>query len=305
METDAQLGLIGTSNVWVDIYGDSYTRDLEPTKQDGGRLWDLFRSCMRVFKTGAHSCMNQSESCCQYPPERRWVNVWSLKSGNSSWAPVPQKSHCVDTPQTCPHTPQHKYCPNVKEPGQCSGSVVSKCPPCPPAPTPAPSSDVHAADYMLTSNRSEVETLIDAGTHEEICTPAGGSTVFCHFGTALDTAQALNTSNSYTLNSIHAPNHTVYTQGPFVLWASPVRNVSTPCYRCVANSSRHFISAAKDCLGLGRVELILGHCSITRTSNMPRSLRLCKQVDGAMRHSTDATCESTGAHTLEHLGFVH
>jgi hypothetical protein len=303
METDAQLGSIGTTNVWVDIYGDSYTRDLEPTKQDGGELWNLFRSCMRVFKSGAGSCANQSEPCCQYPAERRWVNVWSLKSGNGSWAPVPLKNRCVDTPQPCPQTPQHKYCPNVHTPGQCSGPLVSKCPPCPPVPGPAPSASV--ADYMLTANKSEAEALIAAGTHEEICTPAGGSTAFCHFGSALDTALGLNTSNTYTFNSIRAPNHTVYTQGPFVLWESPVSNVSKPCYRCITSAGRHFVSATKGCLDRGKVEVTLGHLSVQRTSNTPRSLRLCEQDSGVLRHSTDGACESTGAHTLEHLGFVH
>ena len=306
METDTQLGLVGTDNVWVDIYGDSYTRDIEPTKQDGGELWDLFRSCMRVFKTGAESCTSwsehQKEACCQYPPERRWVNVWSLKSGNGSWAP--HKDKCVDSPQLCPHTPHRTYCPNVNTSGQCSGPPVRSCPPCPTAPDPNLPTPSVATDYMLTANQSEVETMIAAGRYEEICTPAGGSTVFCHFGTALDTAKGLNTSNSYVLSTIHAPNRTVYTQGPLVLWESPVGNVSTPCYRCVTAEGRHFISAATDCLGRGNVEVTLGHLSVLRTSNMPRSLRLC-EMGTVLRHSTDAACESTGAHTLEHLGFVH
>ena len=158
---------------------------------------------------------------------------------------------------------------------------------------------------MLTANQSEAETMIAAGTHEEICTPAGGSTVFCHFGTALDTAKGLNTSNSYTLSTIRAPNRTVYTQGPFLLWESPVGNISRPIYRCVTRNARHFISIATDCLGRGTVEVTLGHLSVERTSNMPRSLRLCEEMGTVLRHSTDAACESTGAHTLEHLGFVH
>ena len=157
---------------------------------------------------------------------------------------------------------------------------------------------------MLTANKSEAEALIAAETHEEICTPAGGSTAFCHFGSALDTAQGLNTSNTYTFNSIRAPNHTVYTQGPFVIWELPVSNISKPCYRCINSAGRHFVSTTKDCLGRGMVEVKLGHLSVQRTSNTP-SLRLCEEDGGVLRHSTDAACESTGAQTLEHLGFVH
>ncbi len=72
----------GTS-LWVDMYGDGVTRDLEPTKEDGGRLWSLFESCMRIFHTGAAACTNHSEPCCLLDaPETSWVNVWSLTNGN-------------------------------------------------------------------------------------------------------------------------------------------------------------------------------------------------------------------------------
>jgi hypothetical protein len=36
-------------SLWVDMFGDGLTRDLEPTVQDGGCMWDLFNSCMRVM----------------------------------------------------------------------------------------------------------------------------------------------------------------------------------------------------------------------------------------------------------------
>lgn len=67
-------------NLWVDMYGDGITRDLEPTAEDGGSLWSVFESCMRVFRSGATSCAGQpgTEPCCQLGPEDQWVNVWSL-----------------------------------------------------------------------------------------------------------------------------------------------------------------------------------------------------------------------------------
>jgi hypothetical protein len=59
------MGLEGdamASSLWVDMFGDGITRDLEPTVQDGGRMWALFESCMRVFRTGAATCANLTES---------------------------------------------------------------------------------------------------------------------------------------------------------------------------------------------------------------------------------------------------
>ena len=37
--------------LWVDMYGDAISRDLEPTREDGGQMWTLFQSCMRVTHT--------------------------------------------------------------------------------------------------------------------------------------------------------------------------------------------------------------------------------------------------------------
>eukprot|EP01052_Picozoa_sp_SAG31_P038261 SAG31_NODE_5078_length_2756_cov_1.607452_2_plen_540_part_00 len=269
METDKQLK--GLEHPWydmfVDIYGDSYTRDIEPTKQDGGAIWELFRSCMRVFQTGESSCVNVSEACCQYPPERQWRNVWSM--------------------QTVAR-------------GQ-NGSVLG-----------------HNSDLatLLTTNYSQVRELVAAGTHKEICAPLGGSTAFCHPGAAIEVAKALNISNSYSGSvpgaTIAYLNRSMYFRGPFLLWAAEVSNASNPIYRCIASSAAtrsgesYFPSSTSDCLGLGTVDVTLGFAAVTRTSNMPRSLRLCSGLDGQLGHSLDGACETSGeGHTLEHLGFVH
>jgi hypothetical protein len=62
----------------VDAYGDGITRDLEPTLEDGGSMWKLFLSCMRVFKSGTPTCANTTELCCMRgtdSPETDWVNA--------------------------------------------------------------------------------------------------------------------------------------------------------------------------------------------------------------------------------------
>jgi hypothetical protein len=78
VEDDALAG-----KLWVDMFGDGLTRDLEPTVEDGGRMWDLFSSCMRVFKSGAARCSasNSNEQCCMFgklDPYSEWKGVYSL-----------------------------------------------------------------------------------------------------------------------------------------------------------------------------------------------------------------------------------
>jgi hypothetical protein len=53
-------------------------------------MWELFQSCMRVFRTGAAACTNQTEPCCvvEGDPKTDWVNVWSLTNGAAAAAAV-------------------------------------------------------------------------------------------------------------------------------------------------------------------------------------------------------------------------
>ena len=48
--------------------------------------------------------------------------------------------------------------------------------------------------------------------------------------------------------------------------------------------------------------MVLGHASVGRSTETPRSLRLCEAEGGELVHSLDAPCAGK---TLEHLGFVH
>ena len=81
----------GGSSLWVDMFGDARTRDLEPTKVDGGSTWDLLLSCLRVLDVavaspGEDPCSSSSpsstnETCCdlgETDPLSAWVSVWSL-----------------------------------------------------------------------------------------------------------------------------------------------------------------------------------------------------------------------------------
>jgi hypothetical protein len=203
------------------------------TVQDGGRLWALFESCMRVFKSGAATCTDKTEACCKRgvdDPESDWVNVWSL-------------------------------------------------------------TNKAAGDSLLTVQENERSSLLKGGW-TEVCSPAGGASAFCGWG-----------GNS---NAI-APSAPDYTSSPFVMYASAISaTLSAPCHRCItaATPAKHFISSTSDCLGKGKLESTLGYVSTERSSDTPRSLRLCQGVAGEMRHSLDSEC-ADGMTQLEFLGFVH
>lgn len=51
--------------LWVDMYGAEFNRDFEPTAEDGGAGLALLESCLRVWRTGALSCSDGAEACCQ------------------------------------------------------------------------------------------------------------------------------------------------------------------------------------------------------------------------------------------------
>ena len=221
-------------SLWVDMYGDGITRDLEPTVEDGGRIWELFQSCMRVFRSKAPSCSNKTEACCMRgddDPESNWVNVWSLAKADGT-------------------------------------------------------------DMLLTIDPNERRQLTSGSSWKEICSAAGGATAFCAW------------NNDPHFNSV-APNASSYQRGPFLLWAGPVSSaLSFPCHRCITPTGRHFIARDKSCLGLGTIESTLGYVAQRRSSNIPRSLRLCRSKTGMLYHSLDATC-SLGDQQLQFLGFVH
>ena len=101
------------------------------------------------------------------------------------------------------------------------------------------------------------------------------------------------------------PSHDnkTYSQGPFLLYASSALG-NNAVYRCLAaQDSFHFISSDAGCHGLGTVETILGFSSQNRTSDTPRSLRICR-CSMYFYHSLDKKCRGADMQ-LEFIGFVH
>jgi hypothetical protein len=227
-------GDLSASELWVDMYGLT-SRDLEPTKEDGGAMWAVFQSCMRLFNGGVAKCTNSSELCCNLePPKLRWTAVYSL-------------SH------------QARLTKAVE-------------------------------DNLLTTLANERDALVKGGW-EELCSPLGGSTVFCK-GNNPPTAS--------------------WEQGPFLLHSQPLQppQDSSPVHRCITPKGHHFVTTTVDCRGgIGKLESVLGHTALQRDTDTPRSLRLCQALpcptSGCVfYHRLDAQCAAADKQ-LEYMGFAH
>ena len=63
------------------------------------------------------------------------------------------------------------------------------------------------------------------------------------------------------------------------------------------------MSTDSGCQHKGKIESMLGHVATHRSTETPRSLRVCVYSSGDMYHSLDAPCNQTIEQ--EFLGFVH
>jgi hypothetical protein len=49
-----------------DVYGEAYSRDIEPSVDAGTRLYDIMASCIKLFRAGMRACTDAlvEEACC-------------------------------------------------------------------------------------------------------------------------------------------------------------------------------------------------------------------------------------------------
>ena len=71
-------------NVWVDTYGCEFSRDIEPTVEGGGRVWDVAASCVGMYKRGLTCEMTPNTPCCSLPDKNVYANAWSLVSAQDA-----------------------------------------------------------------------------------------------------------------------------------------------------------------------------------------------------------------------------
>jgi hypothetical protein len=75
--TDVAADEVSADWLWVDMYGVEFDRDIEPTVEAGDGAYQLMASCLRVWRTGATSCDDAGEACCQLG--EGMAPIWSLR----------------------------------------------------------------------------------------------------------------------------------------------------------------------------------------------------------------------------------
>ena len=106
-------GLVGTNNpaffssglsdddpdrfvLFEDGFGAQRSRSIEPSVEDGGRIYETFASCVRVYRLQAAlgivsngtGCNVVGEECCTVREDESFVHAWSLDSSSSSSLPL-------------------------------------------------------------------------------------------------------------------------------------------------------------------------------------------------------------------------
>jgi hypothetical protein len=78
------MGLPGDpqrSLVWVDSFAAEFTRNLEPTVEGGGRVWEVLVACVKLYKAGA-TCASAgvapNDACCSRADKEVFASIWSL-----------------------------------------------------------------------------------------------------------------------------------------------------------------------------------------------------------------------------------
>jgi len=88
---DAQRGL-----VWVDAYAAEFTRNLEPTVEGGGRVWDVLVACVALYRRGA-TCASAppADACCSRADKEVFRSVWSLALPGGGGGGAPARDHML------------------------------------------------------------------------------------------------------------------------------------------------------------------------------------------------------------------
>jgi len=71
--------------LWVDGYGAEFSRDMEPTVEEGEAYYELMRSCIALYKSGATACKpvaHADVACCARDPEL--TLIYSLRKTDAN-----------------------------------------------------------------------------------------------------------------------------------------------------------------------------------------------------------------------------
>ena len=256
---------IGRKNLWVDTFGVSISRDFEPTTDGGFVYLDIMSSCLRVVNILSHLVDSNSIDS---------ESLATMISGRESL------SACAVEGEIC-----------------CSYNETTDG-----FELVTPLVRLDGGDSLLSIDSNEVKSLSCNGCGwRETCNPyngGDGTPDFCQD----DPGSALE-------------KHTAV-EGPFVVRSSgcgvrtgdPVLPERIPLLRCIDESTKtHTLVAGSgvSCPSPFVVEVGIGCLNALRTSNTPRSFRLCTAASSEkVYHSLDSACVAGDA-SSEVLGYVH
>lgn len=275
-------------SLFVDTYGASISRDIEPSVAMGSVLYDIMASCLRAVQLmstleaallqGGGSAVRVAGELAPPTGTDRAAALRLLQAAFGSRADT--LTSCSVAGEICCAYNETSDGYAVAYSLQLNGAGGT------------------AGDNLATTDATEVAHLTCPGCGwSQVCNAYGGGTDWCTSGSVLSSHLAL--------------------QGPFVLHSGGCRGAGgqlpgrTPVYRCASNSGTvlHFMDSDPSCTRGGipaHAESQMGCADAALTSNMPRSLRVCAVVAGAgpFYHSLDGPCD-TGHTDLGLLGYVH
>jgi hypothetical protein len=266
------MGLPGDSmarSLWVDSYGSSLSRDLEPSTAYGTQLYDILSSCLHVLNTA-------EEELATLQRLSGADAIGHMKSMVARYNGKPFLQACnVAGEICCAYNATTDNYASVWSLALDSG-----------------------ADALITYDTTEVDHLTCPGCGwTQICNPYSGPTDFCVSSAELSSLNAL--SGPFVLRT----GGCGFQSGEYPQAPSVVLEGRVPLFRCYSGTA-HSIGTAPGCGSGLTTEMVIGCMDTSRTSNMPRALRKCTASNSIGQHVMDGACPA-GSTDGGVLGYVH
>ena len=259
----------GRSSLWVDTWGQSISRDIEPSVHGGSLNFDIMSSCLRVARLMSHVVRADE----RVPRARDVARMFGARAGGRASAAA-----CAVAGELC--------CAfDEAQDGYAAVSALVAG---------------DGSDALVTLDPAEVARLTGQGW-VETCNGYGGPTDFCveNTGAFLRSPRAVQGPFALHSGGCGLPGG----------GGDPVLPGRRPVVRCFDPQAKlHFVAGAAACPGGAQLEAAVGCAAAERSSNMPRELHACtaSAAHGGRRyHALDAPCEDGDADDAGVLGYVH
>jgi hypothetical protein len=306
----------GRASLWVDTYGASLSRDIEPGLTHGTLFFDIMTSCMRVIRlAGALQDRllvrgERAPSSSSSSPLALLASLFGSAAGDPATSSRHLTSCSVAGEACCAYnetTDGYAIVFSVQQTASSGGD-----------------------DALLTVDPNEVQNLTCPSCGwKEVCNGYGGGSDFCIDQAVLTTPQAMQ--GPFALPSggcgavsaqvalaaergaggasgagaeLLSPAARAHLRAAVEEAASVLLPGRVPLLRCY-DGTHHFVSGDVTCGG-AVVEQTLGCMKTERDGNTPRALRACREGAGTGRgyHMLDAACVG-GDVDGGVLGYVH